>query len=431
MSADRLDSWKDIAQYLGRDVRTVRRWERHRALPVHRVPRGRLGRVFAYRRELEQWLAGTGSVENEKADVATPTGEIAPGARGWFDSRPRIFAGGLVAALVVTAAAVGSALWRETVPQQVAVSGNHLVALDEAGVVQWAHAFDPSKLIRVPAVRTHIADLDGDNRSDVLASIELTQQIPRSDGGELLRFSADGRVLWTTTVQDRVGFREGEYGPPWTAGEVTVYRVDGEPRIAWSLHHFTWWPSLLVTFDGAGRRLGTFVNSGWMRGATASIDDRSLYVSGVSNSRSAYFVAALDAAHVTGRSPEPDGSSTECVNCPAGNPLRYVVLPRSDVSQHQRFPGDSPSVQTFADGTVQVHTFESGGPSGAAIIYYFTSDLRLRYARFADSYWEWHRQLESEGKLRHSTETCPHRDGLELHEWTSAAGWHSSKVQVQ
>lgn len=52
----RLDSWKEIAAFLHRDARTVRRWERERGLPVHRVPGGERSGVFAYVRELESWL---------------------------------------------------------------------------------------------------------------------------------------------------------------------------------------------------------------------------------------------------------------------------------------------------------------------------------------------------------------------------------------
>ena len=33
---DQLDSWKEIAAYLGRDVTTVQRWEKCEAMPVHR-----------------------------------------------------------------------------------------------------------------------------------------------------------------------------------------------------------------------------------------------------------------------------------------------------------------------------------------------------------------------------------------------------------
>jgi TolB-like protein/Flp pilus assembly protein TadD len=53
----RLDSWKEIAEYLGRDVRTVIRWEKERGLPIHRVP-GAKGGVFASREEIDAWLHG-------------------------------------------------------------------------------------------------------------------------------------------------------------------------------------------------------------------------------------------------------------------------------------------------------------------------------------------------------------------------------------
>lgn len=53
----RLDSWKQIADYLGRDPSTVRRWEGEKRLPVHRVPGGRRQNVFAYQDEIDGWLA--------------------------------------------------------------------------------------------------------------------------------------------------------------------------------------------------------------------------------------------------------------------------------------------------------------------------------------------------------------------------------------
>jgi tetratricopeptide (TPR) repeat protein len=55
----RLDSWKEIGHYFGRDERTVKRWERERGLPVHRVPGSGRGRVYAYPHELADWLQNT------------------------------------------------------------------------------------------------------------------------------------------------------------------------------------------------------------------------------------------------------------------------------------------------------------------------------------------------------------------------------------
>jgi Tol biopolymer transport system component len=55
---ERLDSWKEIARYLNRDVRTVQRWEETGGLPVYRRAKGRLkgSPVYAYKSELDAWL---------------------------------------------------------------------------------------------------------------------------------------------------------------------------------------------------------------------------------------------------------------------------------------------------------------------------------------------------------------------------------------
>lgn len=53
---DRLDSWKDIATYLKRDVTTVQRWEKREGMPVHRHLHDRMGSVYASRADLDAWV---------------------------------------------------------------------------------------------------------------------------------------------------------------------------------------------------------------------------------------------------------------------------------------------------------------------------------------------------------------------------------------
>lgn len=55
---DRLDSWKEIATYLRRDVTTVQRWERREGMPVHRHLHDKQGSVYAFRHELDTWVRG-------------------------------------------------------------------------------------------------------------------------------------------------------------------------------------------------------------------------------------------------------------------------------------------------------------------------------------------------------------------------------------
>src|SRR5271169_4754048 len=89
----RLNSWKEIAGYLGRDLRTVQRWEREKGLPVHRVPGGKRQAVFAFQGEIDCWLqAGASGISEEPRKLARPVGA----RRHWL---------GIAAALVLIATA--------------------------------------------------------------------------------------------------------------------------------------------------------------------------------------------------------------------------------------------------------------------------------------------------------------------------------------
>ncbi len=52
----RLDSWKEIAAYLNRDVTTVQRWEKREGMPVHRHLHEKRGSVYALTEELDAWI---------------------------------------------------------------------------------------------------------------------------------------------------------------------------------------------------------------------------------------------------------------------------------------------------------------------------------------------------------------------------------------
>jgi tetratricopeptide (TPR) repeat protein len=79
----RLDSWKEIAAFLGYGERTVKRWENERGLPVHRMPGAGRGRVFAYSAELASWMdtGGGGCASEEVSDLAEPVESSQPEPR--------------------------------------------------------------------------------------------------------------------------------------------------------------------------------------------------------------------------------------------------------------------------------------------------------------------------------------------------------------
>ena len=112
---DRLDSWKEIAAFLHRDVRTVQRWEKYVGLPVHRHAESRLRTAYAYRSELEAWWR-TQRTTVEPAETGVPDPD---GGTGEMRSNPAAVHGfprlarpaGLIAGILIGIVGIGSALW--------------------------------------------------------------------------------------------------------------------------------------------------------------------------------------------------------------------------------------------------------------------------------------------------------------------------------
>src|SRR5688500_8320935 len=77
---DRLDSWKAIAAYLGRGVRTVQRWERDEGLPVHRLAHEKRGSVYAHRQEVDAWWESRRlTLSNSASSTGAASVAAAPG----------------------------------------------------------------------------------------------------------------------------------------------------------------------------------------------------------------------------------------------------------------------------------------------------------------------------------------------------------------
>ena len=69
---DRIDSWKQIAAYMAKSERTVRRWQQVEGLPVHRHVHQQRGSVWAYKKELDEWLASRKESPELLADAPEP-----------------------------------------------------------------------------------------------------------------------------------------------------------------------------------------------------------------------------------------------------------------------------------------------------------------------------------------------------------------------
>ena len=166
---DRLDSWKEIAAYLKRDVTTVQRWEKREGMPVHRHLHDRMGSVYAYRTDLDAWMRSR-NLRGEQENGNDAAVAIAPAPPPLQTAKPGFFAKW---PFVLPLAAVGAVL--------------------ATGVILWLQRTD--YFWRNPIVNARfqtITDFDG-----------LDQSAAMSRDGHLVAFLSDrdGQMnVWVTQV---------------------------------------------------------------------------------------------------------------------------------------------------------------------------------------------------------------------------------------
>jgi len=105
----RLDSWKEIAAYLKRDVSTVQRWEVREAMPIHRHVHAKRGSVYAFTCELDAWVQSRKlRLEPEWAETQAPAMAATHQKSSEIGSAGRwLILGGVVALCLFAVAYIG------------------------------------------------------------------------------------------------------------------------------------------------------------------------------------------------------------------------------------------------------------------------------------------------------------------------------------
>lgn len=246
--ADRLDSWKEIAAYLARDVTTVQRWEKREGMPVHRHRHQKAGSVYAFREELDAWARG------RSAEVGPPAGDAQvvrmpsaaePGA-------PRHGAGAwlLVAAGAVLMVVLGArVLRRPAAPENPLANARFVQLTDLDGVEQAAAISRDGRFVAFQSDRDGRMDVwitqVGTDRSWSVtggAAPELVNPAVRTLGfspdGDLVTFwargersSSQGEIgIWSAPLLGgpRRAYLEGVAEHDWSAdGRRLVYHTPG------------------------------------------------------------------------------------------------------------------------------------------------------------------------------------------------------------
>lgn len=236
---DRLDSWKEIAVYLERDIRTVQRWERREGLPVHRHLHDRLSSVYASKSELDQWRARRAPEipgnDSDQATGETSAQLVAFLSKLWNRMTPAWWAGVFtaLAALIIVAVYVS---WRQP-PSRLArltYEGDKLFAHDTRNAVVWSLPIT-HLLTSLDNSPGYITDADGSK--EVLAATTHDGEPPSGvRSGQINYLTSGGKRLWQFALNDNLRFGRREFGPPWPIDAWKLFEAAGGIRVAVAAH---------------------------------------------------------------------------------------------------------------------------------------------------------------------------------------------------
>lgn len=428
-NGERLDSWKAIAAYLGRDAGTVRRWERTRGLPVHRVPGGKGSSVYAFTSEIDAWLKSAPQETPRAAASADPNplnGESAPARHRWP----------LAVAMMAVAIAVVLG-WRISLTSarasdiRVTVTDSDVTARDLEGADVWRYRLDERFRHIAPGVSESSRVIAGDRPGVYfLTSYRARRGDNNNESGEFTALDSQGQVRWTFQFDDVLTIGGKPFGAPWAGTAFSIEDSTPTRQIAIAAHHYLWGPSLVTIVDDTGRRYGTFVNDGWIE-QTQWLSPSRLAIGGFSESRNGGMVALIDPSQLDGQSPEAADSSHACQSCGTKMPVRMAAMPRSELNlaTHSRF---NRAILQRTNHRLIVRTTETpiDGQAPGEAIYEFTHGLDFISASFSEAYWAIHGQLHAQKKLDHDRAHCPEREGPSRYQsWSPDAGWSTVRIR--
>jgi hypothetical protein len=324
-----LQSWKEIAAYLGVTERTAQNWERERGLPVHRLG-GEKGRVVAWTEELDRWRA---------AALDRPS---------WWSSIRFWRACSVAAGLVVLAGAVAGALleWgrmRRGPPTRFTLDERSLIVTDDHGREVWRHLFKEPFARGLTAVDLlHLrlaafADLDRDGHNEFLLVHRPASYLTQGD--TLICFSDRGRPLWSYRVTKTVSTAAEVFGPPHLGGFLLVQPPgrDGTRRVAYASHHFSYFPAQLDLLTHRGELRAEYWHSGHLLfGENAVLEEPkrpAILLAAISNSYRTASLIALNPDSMGCASDESEHPAYQ-LSVPGRNcELARIVFPRTCISR--------------------------------------------------------------------------------------------------
>ncbi len=415
----RFTSWKEIAQYLGRDIRTCQRWEEKFGLPVYRVdPESPKSRVYAFKDELDEWL-------HQRKPPRTPIAN----AFLWLQTfKKRLLYLGLpaLAGIIVILALFIPRLLGPSDPADFRIEGSKLVVLNAKGKELWHYETGLQNLVGETKYRESfqfrrlkesadrylmptliMKDINADRRIEVLFSTQTEDEMGE---GELICFNDRGAELWRFKAGREMKFGSTVYSPDYRICGFDTYDVDndGQLEIFISSLQIPHWPTQLVSLSSQGRMLGEYWHSGYLNDFVFADLDKDgqteIIFAGLNNEYRKACLIVFDAGNLNGSSPQTE-SEFRCPELGPGSEKYYILFPRTD------FDMIANPVEAVERMNILQNGYLSLSTSVSKIIYILNSGLAVESVIFSHGFIQLHSEAVREGKIK-STLDEKYRENL-------------------
>lgn len=352
-----LTSWKEIAAYLGRSVRTVQNWKRDYGLPVRPgvTPRS----VSAWTHELDNWKR------------SRPAESSVPPARPMM----RRVTIAIAAACLLAAGLSTHTLLLNRNPAFFRFENNKFIVLDSNSRELWT-IHNPADLSRSNVLYSHLAqaaivDLNNDGSPEVLVAPHLVNSLANS----LQCYSADGKLLWKHIVDRVVRTAEEEYSGRHLVQSFAVLEPDatGKRRVAVTTVHELYWPSAVTLLDSDGKSLRQFWHGGHL--GSIAVDGTKLFVGGTRNYTNEAVLVVLDTDSMSGASVEDPAH--QLLGLGPERLQARIAFPRSCLN---RFTAAMSTLNRIdlLPGELIAHTLEQIEAPSATLTWSFRKDLSFK-----------------------------------------------------
>jgi hypothetical protein len=378
MPPDRLDSWKEIASYLNKTIRTVQRWEAERHLPVHRIPAPsadfhRKGTVYAIPAELDRWLhAEQENIQADEDDRVQPAAELSEvdavastdGADEGIEPTPvrvslvdpvrsrRLRPMALIAVCAVIP--IGALLiWTifssarnpltgmvaSASPDVIAArveNGNQLVVSGADGKVLWSREF-PQKILcgRLGGRKPQVADLGGASAKAIVIGFANDGKFKFESPDKVICLDGAGSLQWEFIPGAKLTWDGFSYPEAFRLWDYTVGSMaHGKKFFVVVANHEMYSPSQVAILDEHGKSVGEYWHTGWIfEELLTDLDgdgNDEIILGGQNDLYTKPFLAVIKYNIPRSISPVPKGFAP---GFPAGKEIAYYLIPRTDAAE--------------------------------------------------------------------------------------------------